>query len=113
MTSPDDEVDHPLTTKEGWARFVSEILDALTMLSPAAFQKLTDSQRGQYDTLREHYHPRLVIVFTPTIRHVAAAELVARLDRDRGVIRGRTGPARAALGCRSSWPGSLPTAARN
>lgn len=76
MTAPliplDDEVGHPLTTKEGWARFVVEVLDAPTMLSPAAFQQLTDSQRIQYDTAREQYHARLVIVSTPTIRHVAA-----------------------------------------
>ena len=39
MTALDDEVDHPLTTKEGLARFVAETPDAPTMLSPAAFQQ--------------------------------------------------------------------------
>lgn len=72
LTALDDEVDHPLTTKEGWARFVAEGIDAPTRLSQAAFQRLTDNQRVQYNTAREHYHARLVIVSTPTIRHVAA-----------------------------------------
>lgn len=73
MSAPDDdEVDHPLTTKEGWARFVTEVLDAPTMLSPSALQRLPEDQRAQYDTAREHYHARLVVVSTPTIRHVAA-----------------------------------------
>jgi Cdc6-like AAA superfamily ATPase len=35
-------------------------------------QQLTDDKRKQYDTAREHYHARLVIVSTPTIRHIAA-----------------------------------------
>jgi len=72
MTPPEDEVDHPLTTKEGWARFVTEHLDAPALLTPSALQQLTESQRAQYDTVRDHYHARLVIVSTPTIRHVAA-----------------------------------------
>lgn len=38
------------------------------ILAPAALQH---EQRLQYDTAREHYHARLVIVSTPTIRHVA------------------------------------------
>ena len=67
-----DEVDRPWTTKEGWSRFVTEHPDPPIMLSPAALQQLTDDQRLQYDTAREHYHARLVIVSTPTIRHVAA-----------------------------------------
>ena len=72
MTPPDDEVDHPLTTKEGWSTFVTEHSDAPEMLSPSALQHLTGSQRAKYDTVREHYHARLVIVSTPTIRHIAA-----------------------------------------
>ena len=67
-----DDVDHPLTTKEGWSRFVTEHIDPPTVLAPSALQQLTDGQRKQYDTAREHYHARLVIVSTPTIRHVAA-----------------------------------------
>jgi hypothetical protein len=72
MTPPGDELDHPLTTKEGWSAFVTEHLDPPDTLSPSALQHLTGSQRMQYDTVREHYHARLVIVSTPTIRHVAA-----------------------------------------
>jgi hypothetical protein len=67
-----DDVDHPLTTKEGWSRFVTEHLDPPNVLAPSALQQLPGSDRKQYDTAREHYHARLVIVSTPTIRHVAA-----------------------------------------
>src|SRR5258706_4062097 len=68
----EDDVDHRLTSKEGWARFVTEIVEPPTMLSPSALQHLSAAERAEYDTVRENYHARLVIVSTPTIRHVAA-----------------------------------------
>jgi hypothetical protein len=64
--------DHPLTSKEGWAGFVAETVDPPTLLAPARLQKLNPAERGEYDTTREEYHARLVIVSTPTIRHIAA-----------------------------------------
>jgi AAA domain-containing protein len=67
-----DDVDHPLTTKEGWSRFVTEYIDPPNVMAPSALQQLPDDMRKQYDTAREHYHARLVIVSTPTIRHIAA-----------------------------------------
>lgn len=65
-----DVVDHPLTTKEGWSRFVAETAAAPPVLSPAQLQHLEPSHRQAHDRDREGYHARLVIVSTPTIRHV-------------------------------------------
>ncbi|GAA3801677.1 TniB family NTP-binding protein [Streptomyces chiangmaiensis] len=67
-----EEVDHPLTTKEGWIAFVAETTTAPAVLAPAALQRLTEPERTAYDQAREDYHAQLVIVSTPTIRHVAA-----------------------------------------
>ena len=66
------EPDHPLTSKEGWAAFVAEAVQPPTLMAAAALQKLTPTQRTDYDAGREEYHARLVIVSTPTIRHIAA-----------------------------------------
>lgn len=70
MTGPED-VHHPLTTKEGWTRFVQDVTVTPTLLSPAALQQLGTGQRADYDRMREDYHARLVIVSTPSIRHIA------------------------------------------
>jgi hypothetical protein len=67
------QADHPLTSKEGWAAFTQQVIAPPVLLSPAAQQKLTPAERGDYDRAREDYHAQLVIVSTPTIRHVAAA----------------------------------------
>jgi hypothetical protein len=63
---------HPLTSKEGWAAFVAEAVAPPVLMPPAALQKLAGAERAGYDAAREDYHARLVIVSTPTIRHVAA-----------------------------------------
>ncbi|MGW1658396.1 AAA family ATPase [Streptomyces atratus] len=67
-----EEADHPLTTKEGWSAFVNEMPAPPVVLPPAALQRLTEAERADYDAAREDYHAQLVIVSTPTIRHVAA-----------------------------------------
>jgi len=66
------EVRHPLTTKEGWAGFVAEAVTPPVVPAPARLQQLGQAERAGYDNAREDYHSRLVIVSTPTIRHVAA-----------------------------------------
>jgi Bacterial TniB protein len=63
---------HPLTSKEGWAAFTGEAVAPPVLMPPAALQKLAGAERAGYDAAREDYHARLVIVSTPTIRHVAA-----------------------------------------
>lgn len=67
-----EEVDYPLTMKEGWAAFVAETVAPPVILPPAALQRLPEPERADYDQAREDYHAQLVIVSTPTIRHVAA-----------------------------------------
>ncbi|MYY04951.1 MULTISPECIES: TniB family NTP-binding protein [unclassified Streptomyces] len=67
-----EDVDHPLTSKEGWAAFVAESTTPSAVPPPAALQRLTEAERAAYDQAREDYHAQLVIVSTPTIRHVAA-----------------------------------------
>ncbi|WP_236726417.1 hypothetical protein [Streptomyces sp. NBRC 110465] len=66
------DVDHPLTSKEGWAAFVAESTTPPAVPPPAALQRLNEAERTAYDQAREDYHAQLVIVSTPTIRHVAA-----------------------------------------
>jgi hypothetical protein len=61
-----------LTSKEGWAVFVSEVPCPPVVLPPAALQRLTEVERVDYDAARQDYHAQLMVVSTPTIRHVAA-----------------------------------------
>ncbi|MGW0885446.1 hypothetical protein [Streptomyces sp. NPDC002671] len=67
-----EQVDHPLTSKEGWTAFVTETTTPPTVLPPAALQQLAEAERTAYDQAREEYHAQLVTICTPTIRHVAA-----------------------------------------
>ncbi|MFJ9845864.1 TniB family NTP-binding protein [Kitasatospora sp. NPDC101155] len=67
-----DRTEHPLTTKEGWSAFVQESIAPPVALPPAVLQRLSEPERADYDQAREDYHAQLVIVSTPTIRHVAA-----------------------------------------
>ncbi|MEN1891198.1 hypothetical protein [Streptomyces mirabilis] len=59
-----EEVDYPLTTKEGWAAFVAETVAPPVVLPPAALQRLPESERAEYDRAREDYHAQLVMVST-------------------------------------------------
>lgn len=63
-----EEVDYPLTTKEGWAESVAETVAPPVVLPSAALQRLPEAERVEYDRAREDYHSQLVIVSTPTIR---------------------------------------------
>jgi hypothetical protein len=65
-------VDHPLTTKEGWTAFLTEAIAPPPVLTPAQVQHLDAPERDAHEQQREAYHARLVIVSTPTIRHVTA-----------------------------------------
>lgn len=64
----DPPPDEPLTTKEGWARWVHqnpqppELQHALAEMDPAS--------RADYDEQRLDYHSDLIVVNTPTIREV-------------------------------------------
>ncbi|MDH6438908.1 hypothetical protein M2158_007449 [Streptomyces sp. SAI-144] len=41
-----EEVDYPLTTKEGWAAFVAETIAPPVRLPPSALQRLPESERA-------------------------------------------------------------------
>jgi hypothetical protein len=86
---PDDE-HNPLTTKDGWRRFVDETPICPRMLSLRAFKALSEEKRLAYNEPRLDYHSRLVVVATPTIRNVfTTGRRLVLLNRHQ--ISGRRG----------------------
>jgi hypothetical protein len=80
----DDEpaADNPLTTKEGWQRFVDKQPDPPTLLDDAPLAGLSTVQRVAYDEARIEYHADLPLVNTPVIRQVVAtSRLLIQLNR--------------------------------
>jgi Bacterial TniB protein len=92
--APGDEAgpDEPLTTKEGWRRFVDHQPQPPELLSAAALGGLSARDRAAYDDARRDYHCDLPLVSTPTIRQViTTSRLLIQLNRHqvsarRGVI---------------------------
>jgi hypothetical protein len=90
----DDEagLDNPLTTKEGWRRFVDKESTPPAVLSGEALAGLETAQRVGYDETRIEYHADLPLVNTPIIRQVVAtSRLLIQLNRNqisarRGVV---------------------------
>jgi hypothetical protein len=67
------DADHePLTTKEGWARFVADDPKPPPELSREQWLALDEETRADHDEVRLDYHTRLAIVATPTICQVAS-----------------------------------------
>jgi Cdc6-like AAA superfamily ATPase len=63
----------PLTTREGWAAFVSRARPDPPRLLPAGdLERLTGAEREIYDEARMDYHSELLLVATPDIRQVTA-----------------------------------------
>lgn len=85
-------LDNPLTTKEGWRRFVDKESTAPALLSGEALAGLGAAQRVGYDEARIEYHADLPLVNTPVIRQViATSRLLIQLNRNqisarRGVV---------------------------
>lgn len=85
-----DDEHSPLTTKDGWRRFVDDAPVCPTMLSLRAFEVLTEEKRLAYNEPRLDYHSRLVIVATPTVRNVfTTGRRLVLLNRHQ--ISGRRG----------------------
>jgi predicted HicB family RNase H-like nuclease len=63
-------VEEALTTKEGWARFVAEQVEAPSEPGQTALTAMTAEQRDALAEARRDYHARLPLVNTPTIRQV-------------------------------------------
>jgi hypothetical protein len=84
--------DNPLTTKEGWRRFVDTEPAAPELLDAAALAALGTAERAAYDEARIDYHIGLPLVNTPVIRQViGTSRLLIQLNRHqvsarRGIV---------------------------
>jgi hypothetical protein len=82
--------DEPLTTKEGWRRFVDYHPDPPTQLDLVAAMALSRRDRAALDDARRDYHGQLPLVNTPTIRQVlTTGRLLVQLNR--GQVSARRG----------------------
>ena len=76
----------PLTTKEGWRRFVDRRPHPPGLLGAAGLAKLSERDRAAYDDGRRGYHADLPLVSTPIIRKViGTSRLLVQLNRQSGV----------------------------
>lgn len=77
-------VDEPLTTKEGWRRFVERQPAVPDAHNPATVELLTPEQRDAFDEIRRLYHADLPLANTPTIQKViSTARLLVQLNRNQ------------------------------
>ena len=76
--------DEPLTTKEGWRRFVDRQPVAPGAHNPATLDLLTDEQQDLVEEARRAYHADLPLANTPTIQKViSTARLLVQLNRNQ------------------------------
>jgi hypothetical protein len=76
--------DEPLTTKEGWHRFVNRVPAAPDQHNPATVELLAAADRQAYDETRQEYHADLPLANTPTIQKViSTARLLVQLNRNQ------------------------------
>ena len=90
MSGPGDGR-YPLTTKEGWAAFVSRPQPEPPRLLPqASLARLDPLEREVYNETRQDYHSELLLVATPDIRQITSvgAKLIVG---NRGKQLGRRG----------------------
>jgi hypothetical protein len=84
--------DDPLTTKEGWRRFVDHQPHPPTLPTAAQWAAMAGGEREAHDEARRDYHGDLPLVNTPTIQKViTTSRLLIQLNRRqvsarRGVI---------------------------
>lgn len=72
----------PLTTKEGWRRFVGRQPSPPVLLDAPALARLPPREREDYDQVRRDYHADLPLANTPTIQTViTTARLLVQLNR--------------------------------
>ena len=92
VTDVEAVADEPLTTKEGWRRFVDRQPQPPALLAAAGLARLSPRDRDRYDEVRREYHADLPLVNTPTIQKViSTSRLLVQLNRKqvsarRGVI---------------------------
>lgn len=76
--------DEPLTTKEGWRRFVDRQPTVPDQHDPATIELLTPAERAAHDEARLTYHADLPLANTPTIQKViSTARLLVQLNRNQ------------------------------
>jgi hypothetical protein len=76
--------DEPLTTKEGWRRFVDRQPAVPDQHNPATVELLSGTQLVAYDEARRDYHADLPLANTPTIQKViSTARLLVQLNRQQ------------------------------
>ncbi|PJE03282.1 AAA family ATPase [Mycobacterium haemophilum] len=76
--------DEPLTTKEGWRRFVDRQPIAPEGHNPATLDLLTEAERDMVNETRRAYHADLPLANTPTIQKViSTARLMLQLNRNQ------------------------------
>ncbi|MFJ7525603.1 TniB family NTP-binding protein [Streptomyces griseus] len=91
-TEQEPPPDRPLTTKEGWRRFVEHEPSPPPLLTAAQQAALSQKEKLRHDDVRRNYHADLPLVNTPTIQKViATSRLLVQLNRQqisarRGVI---------------------------
>lgn len=82
--------DEPLTTKEGWRRFVDHQPEAPTEPAPAALLAMSARGHLELEDARRDYHSELPLVNTPVIRQVlSTGRLLVQLNR--GQVSARRG----------------------
>jgi AAA domain len=90
--SDEPAADNPLTTKEGWRRFVDTEPSPPVLLDATALASLDAAQRAGYDEARIDYHVGLPLLNTRVIRQViSTSRLMIQLNRHqvsarRGVV---------------------------
>ncbi|UAK36159.1 MULTISPECIES: TniB family NTP-binding protein [Nocardia] len=82
--------DEPLTTKEGWRRFVEFDPEPPTPSEPAAATPLSPRHKAAIAELRRDYHGQLPLVNTPTIRQVLRTGRML-IQLNRGQVSARRG----------------------
>lgn len=82
--------DAPLTTKEGWRRFVDRQPRPPALLSAEELAAMSRQARNAYDDARRDHHSDLPLVNTPTIRQVINTSRLL-VQCNRGQISARRG----------------------
>jgi hypothetical protein len=91
VTGSGEGLRHPLTTREGWAAFVSRARPEPPRLLPASdLGRLTGVERDIYDETRQDYHSELLLVATPDIRQITTTGSKLVIN-NRGKQLGRRG----------------------
>jgi hypothetical protein len=82
--------DEPLTTRQGWRRFVDYEPELPAWLDPAAAEVMSRAERADLQEARRDYHGQLPLVNTPTIRQVLrTGRMLVQLNR--GQVSARRG----------------------